>query len=133
MKKIIAILVSLIMVVAVFTACTNGATGYEVPDENEMTQEQTTVEQEENYELETTGYYVEETTTQTYYHSALEGCVIVEQDGSEHVVYQEKCEACGTLQSGTRSVYHSFGTLNSSFHCYNCGNTQSVQLHSEMQ
>lgn len=135
MKKIILGLVSLIMVVAVFAACTKTVDEVEAVSSTVTTNAElsTTQEIESNEYDTTTEYYIEETTTQFIYHSALEGCVIVEQDGSEHVVYQEKCEMCGTLRSGTHSVYHSGGTLHSSFYCPNCGNTQTVQLHSEMQ
>lgn len=129
MKKIIAILVSLIMLLTAFVACSK-----QVEVEAISTTQPASIEQIDEFETSnTTSYYVEETTEQTYYHSALEGCVIVEQDGSDHVIYQEKCEMCGTLQSGTHSVYRSMGTLNSSFMCQNCRNTQTVQLHSEMQ
>lgn len=135
MKKIITVSVSIIMVFVVFAACTK--TVYEAETVSSTTAPNTELaptQEVENYEYDTTTeYYIEESTTQFIYHSALEGCVIVEQDGSEHVVYQEKCEMCGTLRSGTHSVYHSGGTLHSSFYCPNCGNTQTVQLHSEMQ
>lgn len=135
MKKIILGLASLIMVVAVFAACTKTVDEAEAVSSTTAPNTELAPTQEvENYEYDTTTeYYIEESTTQFIYHSALEGCVIVEQDGSDHVIYQEKCEMCGTLQSGTHSVYRSMGTLNSSFMCQNCRNTQTVQLHSEMQ
>lgn len=137
MKKIIAILVSLIMVAIVFVACSSVVNENEIETSTSTTvAESTILEQETDYyetQPSSTEYYVEETTVQTYYHSALEGCVIVKQDGSQHVIYKKKCEAFGTLQSGTCSVYRGSGTLNSSFMCQNCRNVQSVQLHSEMQ
>ena len=135
MKKIILGLVSLIMAFVVFAACAKTVDEVEAVSSTVTTNAElsTTQEIESNEYDTTTEYYIEETTTQFIYHSALEGCVIVEQDGSDHVIYQEKCEMCGTLQSGTHSVYRSMGTLNSSFMCQNCRNTQTVQLHSEMQ
>ena len=43
----------------------------------------------------TTAYTPQEIRTEKkYYHAALQGAVIVEQDGSRSFKYQKKCDAC---------------------------------------
>ena len=77
----------------------------------------------------TTETYEEETQKQ-YYHSAIQGCVIENQDGSDEVKYCEKCESCGHVGSSTRIIHHQFGTYSSSFTCPQCGNVQKVEIES---
>ena len=77
MKKIITVSVSIIMVFVVFAACTKTVDEAEAVSSTVTTNTElsTTQEIESNEYDTTTEYYIEETTTQFIYHSALEGCV----------------------------------------------------------
>ena len=77
----------------------------------------------------TTAYTPQEIRTEkTYYHAALQGAVIVEQDGSRSFKYQKKCDACGYLDNTRINVSKGIGTLVTSFRCRECGNHQKVKI-----
>lgn len=77
----------------------------------------------------TTAYTPQEIRTEkTYYHAALQGAVIVEQDGSRNFKYQKKCGACGYLDNTRVNVSKGVGTLDTSFRCRECGNHQKVKI-----
>ena len=77
----------------------------------------------------TTAYTPQEIRTEkTYYHSALQGAVIVEQDGSRSFKYQKKCDMCGYLDNTRVNVSKGVGTLDTSFRCHECGNHQKVKI-----
>lgn len=77
----------------------------------------------------TTAYTPQEIRTEkTYYHAALQGAVIVEQDGSRSFKYQKKCDACGYLDNTRVNVSKGIGTLDTSFRCHECGNHQKVKI-----
>lgn len=64
----------------------------------------------------------------TYYHAALCGAVVTEQDGSPRFTYVKKCENCGTVQSGSSTTNATGGVLHSSFMCSNCRETQRFEI-----
>ena len=64
----------------------------------------------------------------TYYHAAICGAVVTEQDGSPRFTYVKKCENCGTVQSGSSTTNATGGVLHSSFMCSNCRETQRFEI-----
>ena len=132
MKKVLKIL-CVVMVICVgvsFTAC--GKTTDKPQTTENVTSSLTQTTESESL-VETTkateDYYEQEEMTEAhYYHSAIEGAVITQQDGSELLSFSEKCENCGWVQSGSHMISHSFGTYTSSFHCPDCGNNQHVEI-----
>lgn len=76
----------------------------------------------------TTAYIPQVRTEKTYYHSALQGAVIVEQDGTRNFKYQKKCDVCRYLDNTRINVSKGVGTLDTSFRCRECGNHQKVKI-----
>lgn len=77
----------------------------------------------------TTAYTPREIRTEKmYYHTALQGAVIVEQDGSRSFKYQKKCDMCGYLDNTRVNVSKGVGMLDTSFRCHECGNHQKVKI-----
>ena len=68
-----------------------------------------------------------------YNHVALQGAVIVEQDGKQYFKYKKKCELCGYISGGSTGTSASSGKLNSSFRCPDCGNQQKIQIETTRQ
>lgn len=64
----------------------------------------------------------------TYYHAALCGAVVTEQDGSPRFTYVKKCESCGTVQSGSSTTNATGGVLLGSFLCFECKETQQFEI-----
>lgn len=64
----------------------------------------------------------------TYYHAALCGAVVTEQDGSPRFTYVKKCESCGTVQSGSNTTNATGGVLHGSFLCFECKETQQFEI-----
>ena len=76
-----------------------------------------------------TVYVQPETHKETFYnHVALQGAVIIEQDGRPYFKYKKKCELCGYVSGGSTGTSASSGKLNSSFRCPDCGNQQKIQI-----
>ncbi len=69
-----------------------------------------------------------ETPEPTYYYAAIEGAVIVEQNGSQYYVYCNKCEKCDKVQSNMKHVRHTGGNLTSSYFCPDCKQSQRVEI-----
>ena len=81
-----------------------------------------------------TVYIQPETRKETIYnHVALQGAVIVEQDGKPYFKYKKKCELCGYISGGSTGTSASSGKLNSSFRCPECGNNQKIQIETVRQ
>jgi hypothetical protein len=60
--------------------------------------------------------------------TAIQGAIIINQAG-QMIKYQQKCDKCGTVKSGTINTsvgIHS--SFNSSFKCNKCGNMQKVVI-----
>lgn len=67
----------------------------------------------------------------TYGAIALQGCVIESVDSKTGMcTYKEKCEKCGTVQPGGKSInVGGNGTItNSAFMCVKCKNNQTVKI-----
>ena len=64
----------------------------------------------------------------TYYHAAICGAVVTEQDGSPRFTYVKKCENCGMLQSGSNTTNAAGGVLHGSFLCSGCRETQQFEI-----
>ena len=76
-----------------------------------------------------TVYVQPETRKETIYnHIALQGAVVVEQDGKPYFKYKKKCELCGYIASGNTGISATSGKINSSFRCPDCGNQQKIQI-----
>lgn len=98
MKKVLKIL-CVVMVICIgvsFTSC--GKTSDE-PQTTKNVTSSLTEANENASQFETTkvtkNYYEEEEVSEThYYHAAIEGAVIIQQDGSEILNFSEKCENC---------------------------------------
>lgn len=69
-----------------------------------------------------------ETPEPTYYYAAIEGAVIVEQNGSQYYVYCNKCEKCDKVQSNMKHVRYTGGNLTSSYFCPDCKQSQRVEI-----
>ena len=123
MKKIFVCLM-LVVFMIVLTACGNSKTASDDGNTLASTTTSGTTTTTQAY-----GGYEEEM-EHHYYHAAIQGCVIEEQDGTDEVHYREKCEACGYVSSSTHTIWHSFGTYTSSFHCPQCQNLQRVEIES---
>lgn len=96
----------------------------------ETAEETTTAETTVQYQTSaTTAYTPQEIRTEKmYYHAALQGAVIVEQDGTRNFKYQKKCDECGYLDNICINVSKGVGTLDTSFRCHECGNYQKVKI-----
>lgn len=66
----------------------------------------TTENQNETFSEAETDYTVPETIETHYNHSAIQGCVIVEQDGTPMLQYSEKCESCGYVSASKQTINH---------------------------
>lgn len=64
----------------------------------------------------------------TYYHAAICGAVVTEQDGSTRFTYVKKCENCGMVQSGKYTTNAAVGVLHGSFLCFGCKETQQFEI-----
>lgn len=88
----------------------------------------TTETQNETFSEDERDYDIPETTETHYNHSAIQGCVIVEQDGTPMLQYSEKCESCGYVGAGKQTIYHYMDSYTTSFLCPQCSNTQMVEI-----
>ena len=62
-------------------------------------------------------------------HVALQGAVIVKQDGTSRFTYCRKCEACGYVESNMKiNTNGSGGKLTSGFYCPKCKNNQTIEI-----
>ena len=64
----------------------------------------------------------------TYYHAAICGAVVTEQDGTPRFTYVKKCESCGTVQSGSNTTNATGGVLHGGFLCFGCKETQQFEI-----
>lgn len=96
----------------------------------ETTEETSATETTVQHQISVTTAYIpqEIRTEKTYYHAALQGAVIAEQDGSRSFKYQKKCDVCGYIDNTRVNVSKGVGTLDTSFRCHECGNHQKVKI-----
>ena len=137
MKKILIIALALI-ILSGFCACSSGGNGgyvdyYEGDAEAEAAAEYyATFEYKDSYETETQTSYYGTTEYQSpsrpyITHVAIEGAVIVSQDGTANFSYYRKCEACGYVESNVKNnTSGSYGKLTSGFYCPKCKNHQDI-------
>ena len=125
-KRVISVLSAVALCISL-ASCSGETSTKETPEQTAMqtysdkTDEVTTVIQ--------TVYVQPETHRETIYnHVALQGAVVIEQDGRPYFKYKKKCELCGYISSGSTGTSASSGKLNSSFHCPDCGNQQKIQI-----
>lgn len=154
MKKIIALLLAVVLLVgtcAFIDLRTVKSDGYyDYGDDDEAAAEYyATYNFEDDYTTEAQTKYYSSSTNQTQTrqanysattayqaptkpyinHVALQGAVIVKQDGTSRFTYCRKCEACGYVESNmTRNTNGSGGKLKSSFYCPKCKNNQSIEI-----
>lgn len=79
--------------------------------------------EESTYEILT-----EEETSEEYYHTAISGAVITEDDGDGYYSYKEKCEFCDYVSSSEQTLHSTFGTYSKTFKCPDCGNMNDVEI-----
>lgn len=79
--------------------------------------------EESTYEILT-----EEETSEVYYHIAISGAVITEDDGDGYYSYKEKCEYCDYVSSSEQTLHSTFGTYSKIFKCPNCGNMNDIEI-----
>lgn len=79
--------------------------------------------EESTYEILT-----EEETSEVYYHIAISGAVITEDDGDGYYSYKEKCEFCDYVSSSEQTLHSTFGTYSKTFKCPNCGNMNDIEI-----
>lgn len=133
MKKIFAILVSLIMAVAVFTACSKTVDETETVSStatNTSTEIATSAQASE--QMETAESYVPQTQTKMVIMSfnAVEGAVIYDQSYDsngylESCQFHKKCEACGYVSNNNGQARDN---LTTGYYCTECGNNQHVEI-----
>ncbi len=130
MKKVLKFLCVVMVICSGISliACGKDANNIQNSGMSETKTAQTTENQTERISETQNNYYETETTETHYNHSAIQGCVIVEQDGSFMLQYSEKCESCGYVSARKHMIYHEWGTYTSSFMCPDCHNTQSVEI-----
>ena len=81
-----------------------------------------------------TVYVQPETRRETIYnHVALQGAMVVEQDGKPYFKYKKKCELCGYIAGSNTGISATSGKINSSFRCPDCGNQQKIQIETTRQ
>ena len=129
MKKIIAILVSIIMVATLFVACSKEEKNVETTatDETEQTTEQ--IETTENNQPQTQTKYV------IMSFNAVEGAVIYDESYDsygylESCQFHKKCEACGYVSNDNGQARDN---LTTSYYCIECGNNQHVEITADKQ
>ena len=127
-KTLICTLLTVLLLICAFTGCAKT----ENEENNETSSTATTASSVQTTATQAydNGYDDAQEQEPQYYHSAIQGCVIENQDGSAMFSYKEKCEACGYVSSSSHMINHTFGTYTSSFLCPKCNNVQSVEIES---
>lgn len=134
MKKKIKIILSagLALVICLsFIACnkstvettTEKQSAFSTESESDATASYNKITEESTYEILT-----EEETSEVYYHIAISGAVITEDDGDGYYSYKEKCEYCDYVSSSEQTLHSTFGTYSKTFKCPNCGNMNDVEI-----
>ena len=134
MKKKIKIILSAGLAIAIcssFIACSKPTVetvtekqsvfSTEITSDTTVSYNQTT--EESKYEN-----FTEEETSEEYYHTAISGAVITEDDGDGYYSYKEKCEYCDYVSSSEQTLHSTFGTYSKIFKCPNCGNMNDIEI-----
>ncbi|MDE6111565.1 MAG: hypothetical protein K2F65_06595 [Eubacterium sp.] len=135
MKKVLKILcVVLVISLGVsLAACSKNANETDISqtEETQINTEHSEITTENQTQFPVSDEYDDyeaKTTEMHYNHSAIQGCIIAEQDGSPMVQYSEKCESCGYISPSKQTIYHYMDSYTTSFLCPQCGNTQMVEI-----
>lgn len=123
LKFIGLVLVSILMVLNLVACSENIVQEDTIPEQNEFEQTEDKNPTSESSSEE------EQNADSSYVPTAISGAVILDYDGTI-VNFQEKCEACGEIQSGSNKISksHGYSTYTSSFVCSKCGETQKVEI-----
>lgn len=134
MKKKIKVILSAGLALAIclsFIACNKSTVGTTTEEQSEFSTESTsdtTATYNQTTETSTLENLTEEGTSEEYYHTAISGAVITEDDGDGYYSYKEKCEFCDYVSSSKQSLYSTFGTYSKTFKCPNCGNMNDIEI-----
>lgn len=135
MKKILSIVISIIIVLTAFVACSKKVN----TDTTVTTDRPTTTQADSNTEIDTTtttNSTAQSTSQATYKKNvimsfnAVQGAVIYDQSYDsngylESCQFHKKCEACGYVSNSNGQAR---GNLSTSYHCTQCGNNQAVEI-----
>lgn len=88
----------------------------------------TTASYNQTTEESTYENFTEEETSEEYYHTAISGAVITEDNGDGYYSYKEKCEFCDYVSSSEQTLHSTFGTYSKTFKCPDCGNMNDIEI-----
>lgn len=134
MKKKIKIILSAGLAIAIclsFIACSKSTVETTTEKQSLVSTESTsdaTASYNQTTEKSTYEILTEEETSEVYYHIAISGAVITEDDGDGYYSYKEKCEFCDYVSSSEQTLHSTFGTYSKTFKCPNCGNMNDVEI-----
>lgn len=136
-KKLTALVLTLLLCVA-FVGCGESNNQDEEKTQNNVSSvESDSSKNDSNNNTASSNLEVESQTTQVIpsepekkiiTHTAVQGCVIVNQDGSAMHTYKKKCESCGNVVPGTVTQGKYDGKTQTSFNCSKCGNKQKIEI-----
>lgn len=134
MKKKIKIILSAGLAIAIclsFIACSK-STVETVTEKQSLVSAESTSDTTATYnqttEESTYENFTEEETSEEYYHTAISGAVITEDNGDGYYSYKEKCEFCDYVSSGEQTLHSTFGTYSKTFKCPDCGNMNDIKI-----
>lgn len=134
MKKKIKIILSAGLAIAIclsFIACSKSTVETNTEKQSVFTTENasdTTATYNQTTEESTYENFTEEETSEVYYHIAISGAVITEDDGDGYYSFKEKCEFCDYVSSSEQTLHSTFGTYSKTFKCPDCGNMNDVEI-----
>ena len=134
MKKEIKIILSVGLALAIclsFIACSKSTVETVTEKQSIVSTESvsdTTASYNQATEESTNENFTEEETSEEYYHTAISGAVITEDDGDGYYSYKEKCEFCDFVSSSEQTLHSTFGTYSKTFKCPNCGNMNDIEI-----
>lgn len=134
MKKKIKIILSTCLALAIclsFIACSKSTVETTTEKQSVFSTESTsdtTASYNQTTEESTYEILTEEETSEVYYHIAISGAVITEDDGDGYYSYKEKCEFCDYVSSSEQTLHSTFGTYSKTFKCPDCGNMNDVEI-----
>lgn len=134
MKKKIKTIVSAGLVLAIclsFIACSKSTVETVTEKQSIVSTESvsdTTASYNQATEESTNENFTEEETSEEYYHTAISGAVITEDDGDGYYSYKEKCEFCDYVSSSEQTFHSTFGTYSKTFKCPDCGNMNDIEI-----
>lgn len=132
LKKTLSVVIAFLLCLSLTACGGNGDALFENGDRTESGETNESSSKIEDAESNNSSAYnatvSDETPKPTYYYAAIEGAVIVEQNGSQYYVYCNKCEKCDKVQSNMKHVQHTGGNLTTSYFCPDCKQSQRVEI-----